>query len=206
MIDCKKDEKILVVPRTYFEDKYLIDGGNELNLNELKKILSNAVYGTRCVMEKNYNFKQIIPYITFISNNKILVYKRGSKGGEDRLHFKYSIGIGGHIDLEENNKKDPFEVLIDGAIREVKEEIGIEIKREDLKLKYFINDDSNDVGKVHFGIGFIVNSNFEKTEIGEKEIITDRKFLNFEEINNIYEHLETWSQIFFDGVIRKLIK
>ena len=205
MIDCKKKEKVLVVPRETSIKKFLINGGSNFSEEELGLILKDGVYGTRCLMEKNFNFKQIIPYIAFISDKKVLVYKRSQKSGEDRLHEKYSIGVGGHTDLEDDKTKETIDVLFDTAIREVEEEIGVEINRDDLNVKYFINDDSDDVGKVHFGVGFVINKNF-KLDGGEEDIIVDRSFKSKKEVEEIFDKLESWSQIFYNGVVKDLIE
>ncbi len=204
-MDCKKKEKILVVPREYSIKEYLIQGGKEFNEDNLNEVLNDAVYGTRCIFEHKNNFKQIIPYIAFISNGKVLVYKRSSKSGEDRLHEKYSIGIGGHVDLEEDNSKMPLDVVFNAAIREVEEEIGVKIKRENLDVKYLINDDSDEVGKVHFGVGFVINMDIS-LENGEKDILINRKFMTKEEVLEIFDKFESWSQIFYNGVVKNLIK
>ncbi len=203
-MDCKKKEKILVVPRENRIKEFLIQGGQEFNVNNLKEVLKDAVYGTRCLMEENPNFKQIIPYISFISNNRVLVYKRSSKSGEDRLHEKYSIGVGGHVDLEMDESKDAIDVVLDAAIREVDEEIGVKISREDLEVKFMINDDGDDVGKVHFGIGFVIKKDIDLSN-GEQDILVNRKFMNRKEIEEIHSKLESWSQIFYEGVVRDLI-
>lgn len=199
-----KDEKVLVVPRTTISGK-LNQKNGDFNLDELKEILKDSVYGTRFLMEENFNFKQLIPYIAFISNDKVLVYKRSQKAGEGRLHDKYSLGVGGHVDLEDDKSKLALEVFLDAAIREVKEEIGVDISREDLDVEYFINDESDDVGKVHFGVCFIINKDFNLDQ-GELDIIVDRKFMNQEEITQVYDKFETWSQIFYDNIVKKLIK
>lgn len=199
----KKLEKILVLPKEGLIKPYLKHGGFEFSLNNLKEILKDAVYGTRYLMEENENFKQIIPYIAFISNNKVLVYKRSIKGGENRLHNKYSLGVGGHVDLE-SKEKSALEAVLNTAKREVEEEIGIKITNDLLNIELAINYDTDNVGRVHFGLGFIIHQDIS-LDLGEKDILIERKFMNKKEIENIYKNLESWSQIFYNKKIKKLI-
>lgn len=200
-----KTEKILVIPREGSIKPYLKDGGHEFSLEDLKEVLVDGVYGTRYLMEENFNFKQIIPYIAFISNNKVLVYKRSSKSGEGRLHDKYSLGVGGHVDLEADESKLCLQTVFDAAIREVEEELGVIIRRDELNVAFSINDDSDEVGKVHFGIGFVINKDVDLDK-GEQDILVERKFMGKQEINQIYDNLETWSQLFYEKHVKNLIE
>lgn len=55
--------------------------------------------GYRMDMEDDPSYRQIIPYISFMQNDKMFVYERSPKGNEERLHDAWSCGIGGHVDL-----------------------------------------------------------------------------------------------------------
>jgi len=51
--------------------------------------------------ETNPTYLQLIPYIILVSDNdEVFIYKRGQKGNEDRLHQLFSIGLGGHIEID----------------------------------------------------------------------------------------------------------
>jgi predicted NUDIX family phosphoesterase len=201
-----KKEKILVVPRLTSNEHFFVQGGNnKFNFEKLVELLKDGVYGTRYLMEENFHFKQLIPYIAFISNGKVLVYKRSNKIGEGRLVDKYSLGVGGHVDLECDDSKSALDVFLDAAIREVKEEINIDIERKDLEVVLSINDDSNDVGKVHFGVGFIIKKDNLDFTSGEIDKLVERKLMSRDEVEKIHDKFETWSQIFYDDVVKKLI-
>lgn len=68
-------------------------------------ILKNLEFLVRGPLETNFSYKQPIPYGIVVNNeNKIFVYKRGGAGsnaGESRLHDKIAIGVGGHIERED---------------------------------------------------------------------------------------------------------
>ena len=64
----------------------------------------------------------------------------------------------------------------------------------DINLYGFINDNSNDVGKVHLGVVYKIN--LLNTEFSIKE--TDKmegKFVPISNIHDYYKGMETWSQI-----------
>lgn len=81
-------------------------------------------------MEKRFSIR-VACYLILIENNKILLQLR-----DNTNYMQDSYGVpSGH--LEEN------EGVTKCMIREVKEEIGIDIKKEDLELKYVLNRKSS---------------------------------------------------------------
>ena len=106
-------------------------------------------------MEEDPTFKQLISYC-LLENEKgeILVYERLSGGGEERLHGQSSIGVGGHMN-DVVGADSINEVLRVNAQRELEEEVGL-ASEDSQNMEYigFINDDTNEVGKVHMGVVF----------------------------------------------------
>lgn len=115
------------------------------------KILQNYEYMIRGIAEENLEFKQPITYAIVMNEQKeIFVYIRGDKNsnaGESRLHDKLAIGVGGHLEKEDQESKNP---LRDCLVRELEEEIGLtkESIVESFPIGY-INDERYEVGKVH---------------------------------------------------------
>ncbi len=105
----------------------------------------NLVAIQRDEAEKNPRFKQLIPFVLVFRGQKILRYQR--VGTESRLHGLYSIGIGGHLTDQDASYQE-------GMLREVREETGLEPLAA--KPVAVINDNSTEVGKVHFGIVHIM--------------------------------------------------
>jgi len=89
-------------------------------------ICDHYEYMIRGEAEVNFDYKQPIPYaIVLNERNEIFVYKRGGAGsnaGESRLHEKIAIGVGGHIEREDENSEN---ILKDSLIREVEEELNV---------------------------------------------------------------------------------
>ena len=145
------EERVLCFERKLLEGLGLFQG---LNL-EVEKYLpvitstSHLTYLNRSAAENDQRYKQLIPYVLLVCNDKILRYRRGKGGGESRLHGFYSVGIGGHISEEDHQlfSNDPYR---EGMRRELMEEVAIDGAKETAVA--VINDDSTEVGCVHFGV------------------------------------------------------
>lgn len=149
----------------------------------------NTSFRPRSIVETDPSFKQVIPYVVITDGDRILHYVRGKKSGEQRLIAKGSIGIGGHI----NSTDDGLFTYEMAVEREVTEEIKIDGKFS-APVIGLINDDSTEVGAVHFGVVHLLRR--KPSEIKKKEqIITQMDFLTIAELLQRKETLETWSQL-----------
>lgn len=98
----KNDELVLTATRQQLESHGAFQGyrhGTEL----LDSILETGhwQFRRRGDVEDDPSFKQLIPYCVIVQADRVLVYERGSSGGEDKLHTKLSLGIGGHINPQD---------------------------------------------------------------------------------------------------------
>ncbi|MGZ9808188.1 NUDIX domain-containing protein [Staphylococcus haemolyticus] len=155
---------------------------------------SNYEVKRRGDMEEDPSYKQLISYCLLENEkNEILVYKRLSGGGESRLHGQSSIGVGGHMnDVIGANSVN--EVLRVNAQRELEEEVGLlEANSQNLEYIGFINDDTNDVGKVHIGVVFKIKVNSNDIEVRETDTLKIQ-WLEKERIDN-NDEFETWSAL-----------
>ena len=151
-------------------------------------------YVVRAEAETDPSFKQVIPYVLFVLNGSIFSYRRGKRGSEKRLHDLRSVGIGGHIEtvdrmLFSQNTMGYYEALW----REVNEEVNV-VPDCEAECVALINDDSNGVGRVHFGVVHVIrlqNDQISKNEstIAEPDLIPIEKA-----VRNIGNY-ETWSQL-----------
>jgi len=165
---------------------------------------AGAWFGPRAVLEKDENYLQIIPYNVLVRDNKVVRYKRTSSGGENRLHDKYSIGIGGHIDLSDAQEDDEgrfsFEETIRGAaIREIEEEFS-GVKATLKRWCGLLFDDSNEVGRVHLGVvGVWQIEGDDEVKSGEDAIANvDTPFIS--ELMSDDPSWETWSALLIQFV------
>lgn len=142
--------------------------------------------------EINYDYKQPIPYVIVRRGDEVFCYERLEGGGEARLHNKISLGVGGHMNDEEGTFRDVLKI---NTYRELEEEISYDAESE-LKTIGILNDDSNDVSKVHLGILLELVLPIG-TEVTVRETDQLRGFwATIEELRTTYyDRLESWSQI-----------
>ena len=101
-------------------------------------------------------------------------YRRGRGGQETRLHGFYSVGIGGHISEDDHGLFSNDRGYQEGMRRELLEEVDIEEMKE--VAVGVINDDSTDVGCVHFGVVHIMYV-AEETVAGRRSGIVGPEFI-----------------------------
>ena len=202
------DENVLVVRRSLFDELGSFHGLNFEPEKYLRALLSrgNNFFLPRVLAETDPTHKQIIPYALIAFENQVLHYVRGKKAGEQRLVAKGSIGIGGHMNQEDESL---FNYALDeaayraGVEREVNEEIKIDTVFED-RIVALLNDDSTEVGQVHLGIVHVFK--LAKPTVEKREaMITGLTFRPKEELLARRESLETWSQICLDSIDRLLL-
>lgn len=184
------------------------DGFHPTEQEDIFSMFDRAGYwcGPREDLEQNPSFKQIIPYVIIKVGDKYLSYKRTSKGGEERLHDKISIGFGGHIDFSDvwrhRENVDIFSTLENTAMREVVEEIGrFDDVFDENKYQWIglVNDESNAVGQVHIGVVCVVSLD-EKDLPNESddESIAELNLLTLGELQSSELNLETWTEFVVD--------
>ncbi|MCJ1667986.1 NUDIX domain-containing protein [Staphylococcus sp. NRL 19/737] len=195
----KYDEQIIVVPRKIiFEDETNTFNGflpkNDTQGESIFNSLTHYEVKRRGDMEEDPSYKQLISYCLLENeNNELLVYKRLSGGGEERLHGQSSIGVGGHMN-DVVGAQSINEVLRVNAQRELEEEVGLsEQHSQNIDYIGFINDDTNEVGKVHIGVVFKIKVNSQDIEVKE----TDTLKIEWVEQGKIedYDNFETWSAL-----------
>ena len=195
------DEKVLVFPRSLFERLGVFQGFSNDVGRYLPAILdkNNNSFQPRAQAEANPDFKQIIPYVVVTDGKSILHYVRGKKAGEQRLVAKGSIGIGGHINDEDHSLfADGMQAFQAAVEREVREELSVQ-GAFDAKPVGLINDDSTEVGRVHFGIVHLLFRTPDKVKKNE-QVITQVEFVPIEELKAKREQMETWSQLCLDNL------
>jgi predicted NUDIX family phosphoesterase len=195
------DENVLVFPRAILEQLGVFQGFNADVNRYLPTILDRSKNGfrPRSQVETDPSYKQIIPYVIITDGTGILHYVRGKKAGEQRLVAKGSIGIGGHINDEDHSLfVTDQQAFQDAVAREVHEELTIQ-GEFDARPVGLINDDSTDVGRVHFGIVHVMFRPPDQVRKNE-QVITQMEFLPIEELKTKRDQMETWSQYCLDNL------
>lgn len=160
---------------------------------------SNDIWvGPREHLELMESFKQIIPYVVVTRDEKILVYKRTSKGGEARLHDRLSIGFGGHIDIGDIADKNGGEAIdLETTIgNAVAREIAEELKTDGLsgfEAYGMILDESDAVGRVHLGV--VMLAKVSGIVLSREDQIELMGFKSIKDIVADIDNYENWSKI-----------
>jgi predicted NUDIX family phosphoesterase len=190
-----KDEMILVVRRALFDQLGAFQGLCFEIDRYLPALLdrANNFFTPRAGAETNGELKQIIPYVILTHEDRVLHYVRGKKAGEQRLVAKGSIGIGGHMnDGDEGLFALDLDAYNAGVQREVGEELRLNTTFTNTPVA-LLNDDSNEVGRVHLGVVHIFRLDAPQVSKGEA-MITELQFLDRAELLRRREAMETWSQ------------
>ena len=171
------------------------------------QILTNLAPKARSVAENDFDTKQLVVYVLINHENTLLSYQRTPKTTETRLKTLYSIGIGGHVNVHDRIQPSLFgtqqaawkDFVLQAVRREVSEEIQIEgANAQEPRLICFVNDDSNDVGKVHFGVVFVMKLSRPSVAIRGERGIGKLSFRTLPELIAMRDNMETWSQLLVD--------
>lgn len=160
-------------------------------------IQKEGLFIPRNQAEQDESFQQIIPYVVMKNNGQILLLLRTSKQGEKRLHDKYSLGVGGHINNLDDQK--PWNAFLKGMKREITEEVDVEIHSID--YIGIINDTSTPVSRVHLGLLYIAEVNFKG--IREKDMFM-YWWKNLEELQQYMKLMEGWSFLTYQELKRRM--
>jgi predicted NUDIX family phosphoesterase len=181
-----------------YKKKGLIKENGEV----LKRIVQNGLFLRRRELEEDPSFKQIIPYAIISNKDSFYLFRRKSGQTEKRLHNKFSLGVGGHMnpgDFMESKEK----YLIDELKRELHEEVNLlnGCLIEDIEFIGFINDDTIPVGRVHIGLLYNIHVSNKEVYINETDKMT-AEWIDKSDLAEFYEGMETWTKIAFDFYIK----
>jgi len=202
VIQDKMKREVMVIANISLFKNYpretLVYGSDEADFEA--QILENFEFMVRGEAEQNFDYKQPITYaIVLNEKNEIFVYTRGDKNSaawDARLHEKVSIWVGWHLEREEEHLENPIR---DCLTRELEEEI--DLKQENISEIFpigYINDDSNEVGKVHIGMAYVVKTKNFVPSMQDGEL-AHGAFKSFEEfmtmIKNPEYNIESWTRL-----------
>ena len=191
-----KNENILVVKTSTLFPQGAFQGISTHTQEILDLINEHKEFNPRNIMEEDFSYKQIIPYLIFKFDNRYFLMQRAATSSEQRLKNKYTLGIGGHMRQEDMNEGA---TIFDWAKREFEEEIDY-TGHFSIKTVGVLNDDSNPVGQVHLGLVLLLEGN--SADIKVRSELKSGKLVSVTECLDFYADLESWSQIVFDGLIR----
>ena len=239
-------EIVMVTPRDKFiasakPKKITTLAGIEKNVYELPsgefQHLDFSGY-VRPECEKNYNFIQMIPYIILRDIDRVtgavkyLTYKRGKKGAENKLHDKFSVGVGGHIAVnhyvDPSLKSDhvyiqhyavPAKIVVSELVKEIQEETGFNMidqftfeELDHIVMKaspFYLDEGPESVNSYHFALPIAINVHgFADAFISnEPGVIEKLSWKTPEELKVLADEgaLEAWTDIVLKNFIPPVI-
>lgn len=145
--------------------------------------------------ERDPRCKQLIPYLVVGCGDpvKLAVYPR--RGREGRLHGRFSLGLGGHIEPQDEGP-GLGDTVRRGARRELREELGV-AGPVSLEFRGLVNEEETEVGRVHLGLVFSVRIPHPPASPGDPEL-SGLEWLAPAEARG--RPLELWSELALDLV------
>lgn len=193
-------ERVLVVPTALFHELGHFQGFSAAVARYLPRLLDGDEirYLPRGRMEEDPSFKQLIPYALFRWTDDdgfvhLFEYRRGSGQGEQRLHAKRSVGVGGHISSVDAAAGHTKNVYREGMRRELEEEVAIDTPYDET-IAGLINDDETPVGQVHLGVVHLCDVRRPAVRPREADIL-EAGFRPLADILGRLDEFESWSQI-----------
>ncbi|MBA2380962.1 MAG: phosphoesterase [Chloroflexi bacterium] len=192
------DELVLVVPTSTV--MAALGGGaswlgirpaGELELADL--VRRHGTFRPRAEMESDPGWKQVIPYPVLRDGDAWYLMRRTKAGSDARLHDRFSIGVGGHVNPGDGGLDGDFGPALR---REWHEELEVDFV-PDFRFVGLLNDDSSPVGQVHLGLVYEGDAAGRQVLIRETDKLSG-SFATAAEVASVSDRLETWSRIAFE--------
>jgi predicted NUDIX family phosphoesterase len=183
-------EQVLVIPRDAVMGDPGWHGIRRDGAEAFEALVAReGAFRPRREMEVDRSFKQVIPYLVLRDAERYFLMHRKRGGGDDRLHDRWSIGVGGHLNPGDTD-------LGRGLRREWDEELEADFFPE-FELVGLLNDDTTEVGGVHLGAVYVADAAGRDVAIRERDKLEGR-FADRSEVEGVRDDLETWSRLVFD--------
>lgn len=186
------DEQVLVVPRAA-----LVPGEGWLGVRRgdlveaLAVVARDGYFVRRADAEDDPTLKQVIPYLVLRDGERWFLMRRTRAGGDARLHDRWSIGVGGHLNPGDSD-------VAGGLAREWAEELVADFE-PDYAPVGLLNDDTTPVGAVHVGFVYVAEAGGRPVTIRETDKL-EGSFVGRESVALVRDSLETWSRLAFDAL------
>lgn len=187
------DEQVLVVSRSVLPDDGAWHGLRTDALDGFEALVAReGRFAPRSAMEVDPRFKQVIPYLILRDGEWFFLMRRTRAGADARLHDRYSIGVGGHLNPGDGD-------LLGGLRREWAEEVRADFEPV-FRLIALLNDDTTEVGAVHLGAVYVADADGRPVAIRETDKL-EGGFAPPDEVAAVVEQMETWSRLVFEYLI-----
>ena len=142
-------------------------------------------------MEVDPAFKQVIPYLVLRDGERYFLMQRTAAGGDARLHGRYSIGVGGHL--------NPGDGGLLGGLAASGTRSSWRTSSRTFQLVALLNDDTTEVGAVHLGAVYVADAGGRPVAIRETDKLSG-SFVDAPAVAAVADRLETWSRLVFEAL------
>lgn len=186
-------ERVLVIPRELVPPPpWRGLRRDDATLARLLEIVeSDGRFEPRALMEADPRFKQVIPYLVLLDDQRWFLMRRTRAGTDPRLHDRWSIGVGGHVAPGDGS-------VLGGLRREWAEELAAGFVPEFTAVG-LLDDDATDVGSVHLGIVYVADAAGRPVAIRERHKL-EGGFAEVAEVEAVRDRMESWSRLAFDAL------
>ena len=182
-------ELVLVVPRASIMADPGWHGVTADGLDAFEMLVArDGQFRPRAEVEIDRSWKQVIPYLVLRDGPRYFLMRRTQAGGDARLHDRWSIGVGGHLNPGDGD-------LAGGLGREWREELVADFE-PDFRLIGLLNDDTTEVGSVHVGAVYVADAGGRAVAIRETDKLTGA-CADPAEVGAVVDRMETWSALVF---------
>jgi len=182
-------EQVLVVPRSSLMGDPGWLGITTEGLAAFEDLVrARGEFRPRAAMEADRTWKQVIPYLVLRDGQRYFLMRRTQAGADARLHDRWSIGVGGHLNPGDRD-------LAGGLRREWREEVAADFEPE-FTLIGLLNDDSTEVGGVHVGAVYLADAAGRHVAIRETDKLAGA-FADPGEVAAVVDRMESWSALVF---------
>jgi predicted NUDIX family phosphoesterase len=192
------DEQVLVIARELVPERA---GWLGLRTDGIEAFLAavdrHGRFEPRPAMERDPSNKQVIPYLVLRDGERIFLMRRTRAGVDSRLHDRWSIGVGGHVNPGDDG-------VLGGLRREWREELVADFEPvfEPVAL---LNDDTTDVGAVHLGVVCMADAAGRPVSVRETDKL-EGTFAPPDDVAAVTDRLESWSRLIFEASERSAVR
>lgn len=196
----KHPQHIICVKSALFEQR-------ENGFSDYKIQRGDIIIAQREMLEEDDSYRQILPVCVFVYEGKVWAYQRTEAGGENRLHNKIAVAVGGHWDLEDlvsNNSVIDLPASFEKAMnREIGEEISLTSnivnKR---KLEKVICADDTFVDRHHVAVIHICELDGEGISANEDQL-KELGFIDPQELLDGDYNNEVWTRMICEILVNE---
>lgn len=219
-------ELVLAIRREVLKDQAIgTEGIYPIDLHELDQHQyawlprDHADDKSENALSLGFLFPQILGYVQIVNmEGHVLAYQR--KGKEKGLFGKWSIGIGGHISQEDllelesdftfnGHVPDLNELIAAGTLRELKEELGIDLgwsefsTQEDVidKFSHIVSTLADPTSSVHVGLltRLVIDTDLQELQLEPSEF-NNWKWVTEDYLKDHVAEFETWSKLVIESM------